>query len=143
MTADWHDQSPIYRQLTQKILSMILDETLKAGDALPSVRQVASDYQINPITVSKAYQELLDQALVEKKRGIGMFVTADAFSRLMISERERFLNEEWPATCTRIRRLGLDIAALVQAANAATEQLPLQDDIQFKTQQRIEQGEQQ
>ncbi|MFZ6849541.1 GntR family transcriptional regulator [Undibacterium sp. RuRC25W] len=122
MTVDWHDQSPIYRQLKQKILSMILDGILKPSDALPSVRQVATEYQINPITVSKAYQELLDQGLVEKKRGIGMFVTMDAFERLLISERERFLQEEWPATCARIQRLGLNINALVQDMNEATDQ---------------------
>jgi len=114
MAVDWHDQSPIYRQLKQKVLSMILDGILTPGDALPSVRQVATQYQINPVTVSKAYQELLDQGLVEKRRGLGMFVTDNAFERLLINERERFLNEEWPATCERIRRLGLNMNDLMQ-----------------------------
>ncbi len=92
---------------------MILDGILKPGDAVPSVRQVATEYQINPITVSKAYQELLEQELVEKRRGVGMFVTDNAFERLLISERERFLKEEWPATCQRIRRLGLSLDDLM------------------------------
>jgi len=96
---------------------MILDGILTPGDALPSVRQVATQYHINPITVSKAYQELLDQNLVEKRRGVGMFVTDNAFERLLITERERFLSEEWPATCERIRRLGLKMSDLMHQKN--------------------------
>ncbi|MFZ6754453.1 GntR family transcriptional regulator [Undibacterium sp. Dicai25W] len=119
MAVDWHDQSPIYRQLKQKVLSMILDGILKPGDAVPSVRQVATEYQINPITVSKAYQELLEQELVEKRRGVGMFVTDNAFERLLISERKRFLKEEWPATCQRIRRLGLSLDDLMPGLNVS------------------------
>ncbi|MFZ6658904.1 GntR family transcriptional regulator [Undibacterium sp. TJN19] len=112
MSISWNDQAPIYRQLKQKVLGMLLDGVLKSGDALPSVRQVAADYQINPITVSKAYQELVDEELVEKRRGLGMYVTEGALDKLLASERERFLQEEWPTMLERIRRLGLDLQQL-------------------------------
>ena len=114
MTADWNDQSPIYRQLKQRIETMILDGLLRPGDALPSVRQVAADYQINPITVSRAYQELVDDELVEKRRGLGMYVTEGAPEKLLATERQRFVEEEWPAMCERIRRLGLDVSELLR-----------------------------
>jgi len=114
MTIGWHDNTPIYRQLKDKVIGMMLDGALKAGDALPSVRQVAADYQLNPITVSKAYQELVDEQLVEKRRGIGMYVTEGASEKLLASERERFLRDEWPAMLERIRRLGLDTEALLR-----------------------------
>ncbi|MBC3927657.1 GntR family transcriptional regulator [Undibacterium sp. CY21W] len=107
MSVNWHDQSPIYRQLKEKVQAMILDGVLKPGDALPSVRQIAADYQINPITVSKAYQELVDESLVEKRRGIGMYVTEGASDKLLATERQRFIEEEWPAMLGRIRRLGI------------------------------------
>ena len=114
MTIGWHDNTPIYRQLKDKVIGMMLDGALKAGDALPSVRQVAADYQLNPITVSKAYQELVDDNLVEKRRGIGMYVTEGASEKLLASERERFLRDEWPAMLERIRRLGLDTEDLLR-----------------------------
>jgi len=117
---DWNDNAPIYRQLKDKVVGMMLDGLLKAGDALPSVRQVAADYQLNPITVSRAYQELVDEALVEKRRGLGMYVTEGAHDKLLASERERFMREEWPAMLERIRRLGLDTAALLGAAAPAS-----------------------
>ena len=114
MTAvEWSDGAPIYRQLKERVVAMMLDGVLKPGDALPSVRQVAAEYQLNPITVSRAYQELADEQLVEKRRGLGMFVTEGATSRLMNSERERFLREEWPQVIERIQRLGLDPAELL------------------------------
>ena len=116
---DWNDNAPIYRQLKDKVVGMMLDGLLRAGDALPSVRQVAADYQLNPITVSRAYQELVDEALVEKRRGLGMYVTEGAHDKLLASERERFMREEWPAMLERIRRLGLDTAALIGAAAPA------------------------
>ena len=103
----WSDGAPIYRQLKDRVIAMMLDGILKPGDALPSVRQVAAEYQLNPITVSRAYQELADEALVEKRRGLGMFVTDEASKKLLVSERERFLREEWPAVAERIQRLGL------------------------------------
>jgi GntR family transcriptional regulator len=115
MTPGWNEHTPIYRQLKEKVLEMMLDGDLKAGDALPSVRQVAADYQLNPITVSKAYQELVDDNLVEKRRGIGMYVTEGASEKLLASERERFMREEWPAMVERIRRLGLNLDQLLSA----------------------------
>ena len=113
MSITWNDSTPIYRQLRDRVVAMILDGVLKQGDALPSVRQVAADFQINPITVSKAYQELVDENLVEKRRGLGMYVTEGARSALMKSERDRFLSEEWPALYTRLTRLGLSLPELI------------------------------
>jgi|SRR5690625_3378637 len=107
MDADWNSNEPIYLQLKERVIGMMLDGTLGEGDALPSVRKVASDYQINPLTVLKAYQLLVDQNLVEKRRGLGMFVRKDAGAKLAASERKHFLDEEWPAVVDRIHRLGL------------------------------------
>jgi len=112
----WNENAPIYRQLKERVIGMMLDGLLKPGDALPSVRQVAADYQLNPITVSRAYQELVDETLVEKRRGLGMYVTEGAVDKLLSSERERFVREEWPAMVERIRRLGLDLEQLLRAA---------------------------
>ena len=115
MTAvEWSDGAPIYRQLKERVIAMMLDGMLKPGDALPSVRQVAAEYQLNPITVSRAYQELADDQLVEKRRGLGMYVTEGANARLLQSERERFLREEWPLVMERIQRLGLSIQELLE-----------------------------
>lgn len=108
MLAPWNDSQPIYRQLRDRVIALILDEILKDGDALPSVRAVAADYNVNPLTVSKAYQDLVDENLVETRRGLGMFVLPGARDRLMDRERTRFLNEDWPPILERIRRLGLD-----------------------------------
>jgi GntR family transcriptional regulator len=113
MTVTWNDNVPIYRQLRERVVAMILDGALNEGDALPSVRQVAADYQINPLTVSKAYQELVDEQLVEKRRGLGMFVTDGAREALLRSERERFLREEWPRIRARIERMNLDLQKLL------------------------------
>ena len=110
---EWSDGAPIYRQLKDRVVAMMLDGVLKPGDALPSVRQVAAEYQLNPITVSRAYQELADEQLVEKRRGLGMYVTEGANARLLQSERERFLREEWPLVMERIQRLGLSIEELL------------------------------
>jgi len=112
-SVEWSDGAPIYRQLKERVVAMMLDGLLKPGDALPSVRQVAADYQLNPITVSRAYQELVDESLVEKRRGLGMYVTEGATKRLRSSERERFLNEEWPQILERIQRLGLSTEELL------------------------------
>jgi GntR family transcriptional regulator len=112
MSVNWNDQTPIYRQLKQRVLGMMLDGLLKPGDALPSVRQVAAEYQLNPITVLKAYQELVDEELVEKRRGVGMYMTESALDKLLANERQRFIEEEWPAMLERIRRLGLDVRQL-------------------------------
>ena len=114
MTAvEWSDGAPIYRQLKDRVVAMLLDGILKPGDALPSVRQVAAEYQLNPITVSRAYQELAEDQLVEKRRGLGMYVTDGANARLLQSERERFLREEWPMMLERIQRLGLTVEELL------------------------------
>ena len=111
----WSDGAPIYRQLKERVIAMMLDGLLKPGDALPSVRQVAAEYQLNPITVSRAYQELADESLVEKRRGLGMYVTEEAAKKLMFNERDRFLREEWPLVLERIQRLGLSLEELFQA----------------------------
>jgi GntR family transcriptional regulator len=117
MNTNWHDNSPIYRQLKQRVIRMMLDGLLKPGDALPSVRQIAAEYQLNPITVSRAYQELADETLVEKRRGLGMYVTDGAREKLLTSERAQFLKNEWPAVLERMRSLGLSVKELL--ANAA------------------------
>ena len=116
MSIAWSDNSPIYRQLKERVVGMMLDGVLKPGDALPSVRQIAADYQLNPITVSRAYQELVDETLVEKRRGLGMYVTDGARDKLLATERERFLSEDWPLVLERIRRLGLDLESLLKPA---------------------------
>jgi len=115
MTTHWNDSQPIYWQLKERTIAMILDGTLKEGSPLPSVRTVASDFQLNPITVSKSYQALVDEELVEKRRGLGMFVCEGARKKLTESEREKFLTEEWPAMITRIRQLGLDTKQLLRS----------------------------
>lgn len=112
----WSDGAPIYRQLKERVVAMMLDGLLKPGDPLPSVRQVAAEYQLNPITVSRAYQELADEALVEKRRGLGMYVTEEASRKLLVNERERFLREEWPQVMERIARLGLKLDELMAPA---------------------------
>ena len=117
----WNDNAPIYRQLKDRVVSMMLDGVLKPGDALPSVRQIAAEYQLNPITVSRAYQELADEALVEKRRGLGMYMTDGARDKLLSSERERFLREEWPLVMERIQRLGLNPEDLIRAAKGGAK----------------------
>lgn len=109
MTTHWDDNQPIYWQLRERTVAAILDGSLNEGQPLPSVRQVAVDFQINPLTVSKAYQSLVDDDLVEKRRGVGMFVRDGARLRLLESERRRFLEEEWPRIAARIEHLGLTI----------------------------------
>ncbi len=103
------------------MVTILLDGTLAPGDALPSVRQIAADFQLNPITVSRAYQELVDDGLVETRRGLGMFVLAGAREKLLQSERTRFLNEEWPAVIVRMNQLGLNAAALLKAINTGNK----------------------
>lgn len=108
MEREWNDGQPIYRQLRDLLVAMILDGVLADGDALPSVRQVAAEYRVNPHTVLKSYQELVDDRLVEKRRGLGMFVTPGARDLLLEAERQRFLAEEWPRVRATIERLGLE-----------------------------------
>jgi GntR family transcriptional regulator len=107
MDREWNDNQPIYRQLRDRVVAMILDGALKEGDPLPSVRTVAADYRVNPLTVLKGYQQLVDEGLVETKRGRGMFINEGARSLLLRAERERFLGEEWPRIAATIERLGL------------------------------------
>ena len=113
MATHWNDSQPIYFQLKERTVAMILDGTLKEGDALPSVRTVAAEMQLNPITVSKSYQTLVDEGLVEKRRGLGMFVCVGAREQLIASERDKFVSEEWPATLNRIEQLCLDAESLL------------------------------
>src|SRR5215472_10084143 len=116
MDREWNDNQPIYRQLRDRVVAMILDGVLKEGDPLPSVRTVAADYRLNPLTVLKAYQELADEELVEKRRGLGMFVNTGARGLLLKGERQKFLNEHWPRVCATIQRLGLSPKELLDAA---------------------------
>lgn len=116
MDREWKDGQPIYRQLRDLVVAMILDEVLKEGDPLPSVRTVAAEYRINPLTVLKSYQQLADEGLVETRRGRGMFINAGARSVLLQGEREKFLVDEWPRIAETIRRLGLTADDLLRAA---------------------------
>jgi DNA-binding transcriptional regulator YhcF (GntR family) len=120
MNREWNDTQPIYRQLRDRVVAMILDRVLKEGDPLPSVRTVAAEYRVNPLTVLKAYQELVDEQLVETRRGLGMFVNAGARDSLLKAEREKFLTEEWPRVAANIQRLGLTQKELDAAAHRAT-----------------------
>jgi len=107
MDREWNDSQPIYRQLRDRVVAMILDGVLKGGDPLPSVRTVAAGYRVNPLTVLKGYQQLVDEELVEKKRGLGMFVREGARTMLLEGERQKFLDEQWPRVYATIQRLGL------------------------------------
>jgi len=123
MSREWNDNQPIYRQLRDRGVHMILDGILKEGDPLPSVRNVAAEFRVNPLTVLKAYQHLVDEDLVEMKRGLGMFVKPGARELLLKGERQKFLKEEWPRIATTIERLGitekeLDAAARKKAKEA-------------------------
>jgi len=114
MDPKWNEDQPIYRQLRDRVVAMSLEGVLGDGDALPSVRNVAAEYRLNPLTVLKGYQELVDEDLVEKKRGRGMFVTEGAQQRLLKDERQRFLDKEWPQVVATIQRLGLDASTLLE-----------------------------
>ena len=116
MDREWNDSQPIYRQLRDRVVAMILDGVLKEGDPLPSVRNVATEYRVNPLTVLKGYQELVDEQLVEKRRGLGMFVKPGAHDLLLQGERRRFLAEQWPMVYATIQRLGLNAEELLNAA---------------------------
>ena len=116
MSREWNNTQPIYRQLRDRGVHMILDGVLKEGDPLPSVRNVAAEHRVNPLTVLKAYQQLVDEELVEMKRGLGMFVKLGARNQLLKGEREKFLAEEWPRVAATIQRLGLKPKELLEAA---------------------------
>jgi GntR family transcriptional regulator len=119
MDREWNDSQPIYRQLRDRVVDMILDGVLKDGDPLPSVRNVAADYRVNPITVLKGYQQLVDEGLVETKRGRGMFINTGARELLLQGERQKFLEEQWPRIHATIQRLGLTAEELLAAAAPA------------------------
>jgi GntR family transcriptional regulator len=114
MDPKWNEDLPIYRQLRDRVVAMILEGVLTDGDTLPSVRNVAAEYRLNPLTVLKGYQELVDEGLVEKKRGRGMFVNDGARKQLLKDERQRFLDKEWPRVAATIQRLGLDAGELLE-----------------------------
>jgi GntR family transcriptional regulator len=116
MDREWNDSQPIYRQIRDRVVDMILDGVLKEGDPLPSVRTVAAEYRVNPLTVLKAYQELVDEQLVESKRGRGMFINAGARDLLLQGERQKFLAEQWPRVYATIQRLRLTPQQLLEAA---------------------------
>jgi len=121
MDPKWSEDLPIYRQLRDRVVDMILEGVLGDGDALPSVRNVAAEYRLNPLTVLKGYQELVDEGLVEKKRGRGMFVMEGARRQLLKDERRRFIEKEWPKVLETIERLGLDAAELLARATESAE----------------------
>ena len=110
---EWNDGQPIYRQLRDFVVTMILDGSLAEGDVLPSVRHVAAEFRLNPLTVLKSYHELVAEGLIESRRGRGMFVIPGAHERLLASERERFLSEEWPRVVDTLHRLGLSAKELL------------------------------
>jgi GntR family transcriptional regulator len=117
MDREWNDNQPIYRQLRDRVVAMILDGVLKEGDSLPSVRNVAADYRLNPLTVLKGYQELVDEELVEKRRGLGMYVRSGARTLLLRGERQKFLDEDWPRIQETIQRLGLTAEELLNGSS--------------------------
>jgi len=116
MDSEWNDSQPIYRQLRDRVVAMILDGLLNEGDPLPSVRSVAAEYRVNPLTVLKAYQQLVAEELVETRRGLGMFVNAGARDLLLKAERQKFLTDRWPAIAATIQRLGITPKELLKAA---------------------------
>jgi GntR family transcriptional regulator len=116
MAREWNDSQPIYRQLRDRVVHMILDGVLNEGDPLPSVRSVAAEYRVNPLTVLKAYQQLVHEQLVETKRGLGMFVKPGARNLLLKGERQKFLAEQWPRVAATIQRLGITPKELLRAA---------------------------
>jgi GntR family transcriptional regulator len=121
MQITWNDKTPIFRQLHDRLVELILDGVFAEGDALPSIREISSEHRINHITVSKALQILVDDDLVEKRRGLGMFVKAGAQKKLLKMEKDRFLKEEWPSLCNKIDRLGLSAQELLEKCKQKTE----------------------
>jgi GntR family transcriptional regulator len=116
MDSEWNNSQPIYRQLRDRVVAMILDGVLKEGDPLPSVRTVAAEYRVNHLTVLKGYQQLVDEQLVESRRGLGMFINAGARTLLLQGERQKFLSEEWPRVHATIQRLGLKAEELLNGS---------------------------
>ena len=127
MDREWNDSQPIYRQLRDRVVAMILDGVLKEGDPLPSVRTVAAEYRVNPLTVLKGYQQLVDDGLVESRRGLGMFINAGARELLLQAERQRFLGDEWPRVQATIQRLGLKPEELLNGAKPKAADAKMKD----------------
>jgi len=121
MDREWNDNQPIYRQLRDRVVAMILDGVLKEGDPLPSVRNVAAEYRVNPLTVLKGYQQLVDEGLVETRRGLGMFINVGARGMLLQGERKKFLGEEWPKIQATIQRLGLKTEELLNGSRSSSK----------------------
>ncbi|HEY0759327.1 MAG TPA: GntR family transcriptional regulator [Acidisarcina sp.] len=119
MDHEWNDTQPIYRQLRDRVIAMILDGVLREGDPLPSVRNVAAEFRVNPLTVLKSYQQLVDEQLVEKRRGLGMFIRTGAHDQLFADERQKFLSEQWPVVYATIQRLGLKTEELLAGLRSA------------------------
>ena len=124
MDREWNENQPIYRQLRDRVVAMILDGVLKEGDPLPSVRNVAAEYRVNPLTVLKGYQQLVDEGLVESRRGLGMFINAGARALLLEGERRKFLEQEWPRISQTIERLGLKAEELLNGASKPSSSDP-------------------
>ncbi len=131
MNREWNDSQPIYRQIRDRVVAMILDGVLEEGDPLPSVRNVAAEYRVNPLTVLKGYQQLVDEGLVETRRGLGMFINAGARNLLLQGERQKFLGEEWPRVYATIQRLGLKVEELLNGEGRG----PSSDETQSKTEE--------
>jgi GntR family transcriptional regulator len=123
MDREWNDNQPIYRQLRDRVVAMILEGVLKEGDPLPSVRNVAAELRVNPLTVLRGYQQLVDEELVEKRRGLGMFVKIDSRKLLLHGEREKFLSEEWPRICATMERLGFSPKELLESSNRRSSKI--------------------
>jgi GntR family transcriptional regulator len=121
MDREWNDNQPIYRQLRDRVVAMILDGALKEGDPLPSVRKVAAEYRVNPLTVLKGYQQLVEEGLVETRRGLGMFINVGARGTLLQAERQKFLGEEWPRIQATIDRLGLRAEQLLNGSRPTSK----------------------
>ena len=124
MDQEWNDNQPIYRQVRDRVVAMILEGVLKEGDPLPSVRNVAAEYRVNPLTVLKGYQQLVDEGLVETRRGLGMFINVGARGTLLQGERQKFLGEEWPRILETIHRLGLKAEELLDGARPSSKADP-------------------
>src|SRR5215467_12298263 len=127
MDREWNDSQPIYRQLRDRVVAMILDGVLKEGDPLPSVRTVAAEYRVNPLTVLKGYQQLVDEGIVETRRGRGMFINTGAQNVLLKGERQSFLVEEWPRIRATIQRLGLKVEELLAGPSQSPSTNSLED----------------
>ena len=119
---DFHTSQPIFVQIRQRLAEMILRSDVAEGEALPSVRQIAADLSVNPLTVTKAFEALVDIGVVEKRRGLGMFVTQGAREKLLDHERNKFLKEDWPRIAAQIKALELDLNALLSAPSPSANE---------------------